>query len=135
MSSSPPQPRIIRYLYSSALLIQSVDTYLFYTVSPVLFPNQLDFQNSLAARFFLRASANPLLPFALNGWLLRDYHIRHTRVGRVVGSCFAMFHGAAVAMYSWSRWMPGEYSVEPFWGIVGLHAMWTGVAVWGLFFA
>ena len=43
-----------------------------------------------------------------------------------------LFHALSVVMYGWSRWVGGEYRVEPFWGIVGLHAVWAGVAGWGL---
>ncbi|KAL2816094.1 glycosyl hydrolase [Aspergillus granulosus] len=129
--STPPQPLSIRLLYTSSLLIQSLDTFAFYTISPLLFPNRSDFAHP-ATRFFLRQNATLLLPFILNCWFLRDYHIRHTRIGRVVGSCFALFHGSALAMYSWSRWADGEYNVEPFGLIAGLHGVWAFWAVWGL---
>lgn len=106
----------------------------FYTISPFqfLFPNRSDFVHP-ATRFFLRQNATLLLPFILNTWFLRDYHIRHTRVGRVVGSTVALFHVSALAMYIWSRWVAGEYSVEPLGLIAGLHGGWAQGAIWGLF--
>lgn len=135
-SLTPPQPLPIRLLYTSALIIQGFDTFAFTTISPLLFPNRSDFTHP-ATRFFLRQNATVLLPFVLNTFLLRDHHIRHTQVGRVVGGTFALFHALAVAMYSWSRWVGGgrkEYRVEPFWGIIGVHAFWAGGALWGLLF-
>ncbi|KAK2765054.1 hypothetical protein FQN54_008753 [Arachnomyces sp. PD_36] len=134
-SSSPPslprQPTSIRALYTSSLVVQSIDTFAFYTVSPLLFPNRSDFAHP-ATRFFLRQNATLVFPYVLSAWLLRDYHIRRTRVGRVIGSCFGLYHASAVLMYSWSRWVGGEYRVEPFWGIVGIHAVWAVWAGWGL---
>ncbi|KAL3459408.1 hypothetical protein BJX64DRAFT_264806 [Aspergillus heterothallicus] len=133
-TSNTPQPPSIRLLYTTSLLIQSLDTFAFYTISPLLFPNRSDFTHP-ATRFFLRQNATLLLPFILNCFFLRGYHIRYTGVGRVVGSCFALFHASAVAMYSWSSVTQGEYSVQPFWGVVGVHAIWALWAGWGLLFA
>lgn len=130
-SPAPSQPLSIRLLYGSALCVQSLDCFAFYTVSPLLFPSRSDFAHP-ATRFFLRQNATLLLPFILNCWFLRDYHIRHTKVGRVVGRTFALFHASALAMYSWSRWVGGEYAVEPFWLIGGLHGGWAFWATWGL---
>lgn len=131
-SQTPAQPSSIRFLYGSSLFIQSIDCFAFYTISPLLFPNRADVAHP-ASRFFLRQNATLLLPFILNCWLLRDYHIRHTRVGRVVGATFALFHASAFAMYSWSRWVDGEYNVEPFGLIAALHGGWAAGAIWGQF--
>lgn len=130
-SSVPAQPSSIRLLYGSALFVQSVDCFAFYTISPILFPNRSDFAHP-ATRFFLRQNATLLFPFILSCWFLRHYHIRRTTVGRVVGSTFALYHASALAMYTWSRYMAGEYSVEPFGLIAGLHGVWTMGAIWGL---
>nr|KMM71267.1 hypothetical protein CPAG_07575 [Coccidioides posadasii RMSCC 3488] len=131
-SASPVQPKLIRLLYDSACVILTADLFIFYTGSRLLFPEQEEIRSSAALRFFLRCAANTSFPFALCSWLLRDYHIRHTHVGRVVGSCFALSHAASVALYSWSRWVGGEYQLANFWGIVGLHGTWAGIALWGL---
>lgn len=128
------QPFSIRLLYGSALIIQSVDCFAFYTISPLLFPNQSDFSHP-ATRFFLRQNATLLLPFILNCWFLRDHHIRNTKVGQIVGKTFALFHASALAMYSWSKWTRGEYTVEPFSLIATLHGGWTLWAVWGLLYS
>ncbi|KAK2746509.1 hypothetical protein FQN57_003135 [Myotisia sp. PD_48] len=128
----PPQPRIIRYLYDSALLLHAADTYIFYTGNRILFPDRTPFVQSAMARYFLRNSANLVLPFALNAWLLRGYHIRKTHVGRVVGSCFLLYHVATLGLISWSTLVGGEYELANVWGIWGLHAIWAGVSGWGL---
>ncbi|KAL2841947.1 hypothetical protein BJX68DRAFT_270889 [Aspergillus pseudodeflectus] len=130
-NETPPQPLSIRLLYGSALAVQSFDSFAFYTISPLLFPNRSDVSHP-ATRFFVRQNATLLFPYILSCWFLRDYHIRHTKVGRVVGMCFALFHASALAMYSWSRWVGGEYAIEPFGVIAGAHAVWAIWAVWGL---
>lgn len=126
------QPLSIRLLYGSALVVQYIDCVAFYTISPFLFPNRSDVAHP-ATRFFLRQNATLLFPFILNCWLLRDYHIRHTKVGRVIGQTFALFHTSALAMYTWSRWVGGECAVEPFNLIATLHGGWALWAIWGLF--
>ncbi|KAL4786956.1 hypothetical protein BJX76DRAFT_319644 [Aspergillus varians] len=128
---APPQPFSIRILYGSSLIVQTIDCLAFYTVSPFFFPNRSDVAHP-ATRFFLRELATLLLPFILNCWFLRDHHIRHTQVGRVVGRMFALFHGSALAMCTWSRWVDGEYAVEPFGVIATLHGAWAVGAIWGL---
>ncbi|EGD93264.1 hypothetical protein TESG_08272 [Trichophyton tonsurans CBS 112818] len=142
MASTPAtvgltQPSIIKYLYASAVLLHAADTYIFYTGSTILFPNRVPFLESAMARYFCRNSGNLVLPFALNAWFLRDYHIRKTHVGRVVGSCFLLYHIATLGLISWSSFFSGgaEYELANVWGILGLHAGWAGVAVWGLLFA
>ncbi|KAH8705607.1 hypothetical protein BGW36DRAFT_15922 [Talaromyces proteolyticus] len=120
-------------MYTSALVIQTGDAFVFFTLSPVFFPEaaRADLAISPAGRFFTRCTGTVLFPFVLLGYLLRHHHIRRTEVGRALGACFTLYHAGCLAMYSWSRLVEGEYGLEwAFAPVVGVHTAW---AVWGLY--
>ena len=111
--------------------MQTFDAVSFLLVSHLTIPDRTELSHPLT-RFWMRGYGICLFPYVLTCWLLRDHHIRYTRVGRVVGACFALFHGSAVAMYSWSAWMENEYTLRMLKSILAVHAVWTFWAVWGL---
>ncbi|KAL2833590.1 hypothetical protein BJY01DRAFT_239443 [Aspergillus pseudoustus] len=108
-----------------ALAVTSVLT------SRLVIPNRSELAHPLT-RFWMRTTGVSFLPFALICWLLRDNHIRHSRVGRIVGSCFALSNVTSAALYAWSAVRPDEYTIRPLWYVVGWRVMWAGAAVWGL---
>lgn len=118
-------------MYGSALAVQGFDAFAFLFVSPIVIPNRTELAHPLT-RFWMRVAGVSSLPFVLNGWFLRNHHIRHSKVGRVVGACFALHNVALATLYSWSAIRTDEYTIRPFWYVVAWRAAWTIWSVWGL---
>ncbi|KAE8316474.1 hypothetical protein BDV41DRAFT_111061 [Aspergillus transmontanensis] len=127
----PRQPLSIRFMYGSALAVQGFDAFAFIMTSSIVIPKQLELAHPLT-RFWMRVTGVSFLPFVLNCWLLRKHHIRHSRVGFIVGSCFFLHNAGLAALYIWSAIEAGEYTIQPLWYAAGWRGVWATWSMWGL---
>jgi hypothetical protein len=115
-------------MYGSALAVQGFDAFAFLFVSPIVIPKRDELAHPLT-RFWMRVTGVSFFPYVLSCWLLRDYHIRHSKVGRIVGSCFAFYNASLAALYTWSALQESEYTIQPFWYAAGWRVVWATWAV------
>lgn len=104
------------------------------------FPFLKDAKNLIPfSKFAVRTYACCLFPFILQGFLLREEHIRHTKVGRVLGYCFILEHTLSIMWYWISARRVGKakdgFKVEPFRLIVTIHVGWTIWAIVAMLYA
>ncbi|KAL3443102.1 hypothetical protein BJX65DRAFT_312119 [Aspergillus insuetus] len=130
-SQNHTQSLSIRLMYGTALAVQGFDGIAFLLTSPLVIPNRSELGHPLT-RFWMRTTGVSFLPFALACWLLRDSHIRHSKIGRTLGSVFLLSNATSAALYTWSAMQPEEYTIRPLWYVVGWRVVWAGWALWGL---
>ena len=95
-----------------------------------MIPNRADLSHGLT-RTFMRANGIARVPFYLMVYLLRNYHIRNTDVGQIVGYSFVLYQLASTGFWYWSA-RAEEFEMKPLWYVVGWHAIWSGWGLYGL---
>lgn len=90
-------------------------------------PNRDDLSHG-STRIFMRANGIARIPFYLMVYLLRNYHIRNTEVGRVVGGSFVLYQLASTLFWYWSA-RAGEFEMKPLRYVMGwaCHMDWMGL--------
>jgi hypothetical protein len=116
----PSNPGYLKLAYISFFLVQSLDTFLFLTLSPQLFKTASILTGP--TQFFIRSNAVTLFPFCLLVFRLRKHPIT-TPVGRIVAQSFVLFHGAVLVFVGWCV-VSGRWYLEPLYGVLGFHGFW-----------
>ena len=116
----PSNPGYLKLAYISFFLVQSLDTFLFLTLSPQLFKTASILTGP--TQFFIRSNAVTLFPFCLLVFRLRNHPIS-TPVGRIVAQSFVLFHGAVLVFVGWCV-VSGRWYLEPLYGVLGFHGFW-----------
>ena len=124
------QPYSIKALYTTALIVESFDNLQYLSLGSLMVPNRDDLAHGLT-RTFMRANGIARIPFYMMVYLLRNYHIRNTEVGRVVGGSFVMYQLASTLLWYWSA-RAGEFEMKPLWYVVAWHGIWTAWGFYGL---
>jgi hypothetical protein len=88
-------------MYGTALAVKAFDAVAFLLTSTLVIPNRSELAHPLT-RLWMHITGVSLLPFALACWLFHGNHIRHSKVGRTLGSVFLLSNATSAVLYCWS---------------------------------